>query len=216
VIKHQTLFVEVIVNGPFVENCFLVADERTRQAVLIDPGDEEERLLAVVRDSNLSVQQILCTHGHIDHAGAVGPLQRLLGAPFALHALERPSLANIAQQALMYGLSPREVPVVDHELTAGEQLQVGDLRAEVRFTPGHTAGGCCFYFPEQQVVFAGDTLFAGSIGRSDLPGGSARTLLDSIRRELFTLPDEVVVYCGHGPSTTMGIERRTNPFLLEP
>jgi glyoxylase-like metal-dependent hydrolase (beta-lactamase superfamily II) len=211
--RHGDLLVEVVTNGPFAENCFVVADAGSRKGVVIDPGDEEERILEVVRGQKIEVQEIVCTHAHIDHAGAVAPLKRLLGVPFAIHPAEKGWLSHLPSQAGMFGLPDRDVPEVDRDLVPGETFAVGNLRAEILFTPGHTAGGCCLYFAEQKVVFVGDTLFAGSIGRTDLPGGSLPAILESIRDRLLVLPDEVMAYSGHGPATTIGAERRSNPFL---
>lgn len=207
------LLVETLVNGPIAGNCYLAADPDTKAALVIDPGDEAERILAAIRDQDLRVEAIVCTHAHIDHAGAVAPLQRLLGAPFLIHDAERPYLQHLPTQAAMFGLGAVEVPEVDRALAAGDTLQVGSLAAQVLFTPGHSAGGCCLYFAAPKAVFVGDTLFSGSIGRSDLPGGSAQVLLRSIREQLLSLDDAVVVFSGHGPATDIGTERRTNPFL---
>ncbi len=211
--SHGGLLVEVVTNGPFLENCYLAAEAASRKAIVIDPGSEPERILGEVRRLGLDVQLLVCTHAHIDHAGAVAPLQRLLGAPLALTAAERPYLEHLPHQAAMFGLDEVEVPTVSRELAAGEAIEVGGLRASVLSTPGHTAGGCCLYFAAEGVVFVGDTLFAGSVGRTDLPGGSTRALLTSIREQLLTLEDEVVVYSGHGPETSIGAERRSNPYL---
>jgi glyoxylase-like metal-dependent hydrolase (beta-lactamase superfamily II) len=211
--RYGGLAVETIVNGPFMENCFIAADAAGKQAIVIDPGDEEQHVLEAARALGVEVQLIVCTHAHIDHAGAVAPLKRLLGAPFAIHPAERPYLAHLPRQASLFGLDPREVPEVDRELAGGDTLAVGALEARVLFTPGHSAGGCSLYFERERVVFVGDTLFAGSIGRTDLPGGSLAALLASIRERLLTLPDDVVVLSGHGPATDIGSERRSNPFL---
>lgn len=211
--RYGALLVETIVNGPFVENCYLVMDDGSKQALLVDPGDEDERILETVRGLGATVKEIVCTHAHIDHAGAVAPLARLLGAPFALHKEERPWLERMPSQAAVFGLDPREVPRVDRELVDGETIALGGLEAKVLFTPGHSAGGCCLHVAREGVVLVGDTLFQGSIGRTDLPGGSLRTLLASIRERLLTLPDATVVLSGHGPATTIGEERQHNPFL---
>lgn len=211
--SHDGLLVEMVTNGPFMENCFIAADESTREALLIDPGDEEELIVERIRELDLNVREIVNTHGHVDHAGAVAPLKRLLGVPFAIHAAERQWLQHMPQQAQMFGLPPREVPEVDRELSPGETIDLGDLTCRVLHTPGHSAGGCCLHFAEQRVVFVGDTLFAGSIGRTDLPGGSLDTLLTSIREHLLSLDDDVWAYSGHGPVTTIGAERKSNPFL---
>ena len=207
------LLLEMIVNGPFQENCFLVADMETRQAIMVDPGFSADELAEAVRERDLTITEIICTHAHIDHAGAVAPLKRLLGAPFAMHPDDRPVLDFMPSAAQMYGLGPVEVPEVDRELADGDEIKVGELAGQVIHTPGHSPGGCCLYFKEQGVLIAGDTLFSGSVGRTDLPGGSTETLLESIKGRLLTLPDETEVHCGHGPATTIGAERAGNPFL---
>jgi hydroxyacylglutathione hydrolase len=211
--EKDDLIVEAIVNGPIQGNCYLVGEAQSGKAWLIDPGDEAERILERARRRGLKVERILCTHGHIDHAGAVASLKRTLGVPFSLHPADRPWLDHLPSQAEMFGLPSVEIPEVDDELTDGQQLQLGALSATVLFTPGHSAGGCCVHFPSHHLVFVGDTLFEGSIGRSDLPGGSLPTLLASIRDKLLVLEDDVIVYSGHGPRTTIGAERAGNPFL---
>jgi glyoxylase-like metal-dependent hydrolase (beta-lactamase superfamily II) len=211
--QHEDILIETLTIGPFMENSFIVADPETRQAIIIDPGDEEERILERVRTLNVKVREIINTHGHIDHAGAIAPLKRALGATFAIHPADRPWLEQLQQQAAMFGLPDIEVPEIDRDLEHGQTVEVGGIHGKVLHTPGHSAGGCSIYFEEPQVVFVGDTLFAGSIGRTDLPGGSMHTLLSSIRQHLLALDDAVTVHCGHGPSTTIGHERRSNPFL---
>jgi glyoxylase-like metal-dependent hydrolase (beta-lactamase superfamily II) len=211
--SHSGLLVETLVNGPFMENCFIVGDAETREGLLIDPGDEGERIMAALQRLELTPTVIFGTHAHIDHVAAVAQLKESLGVPFALHLDERSGLERMPMQAAVFGLPQRPVPEVDRELAHGDSVKLGSLEGRVLLTPGHSAGGCCLYFEDQGVVFAGDTLFAGSIGRTDLPGGSMQTLLTSINEQLLSLPDSVVVYCGHGPATTIGAERRANPFL---
>ena len=211
--QHGELIVETVTNGPFQENCFIAGDAVTRKAILVDPGDQEELILSRVRELDLEVIEIVCTHTHIDHAGAVAPLKRMLGVNFAVHPGELPGLKLLPSAAAMFGLPQKEVPEVERELGPGEVVEVGGLKAEVLFTPGHSAGGICLHFAEQKVVFVGDTLFAGSVGRTDLPGGSGETLLASIKEQLLCLDDDVVAYSGHGPETTIGAERKSNPFL---
>jgi hydroxyacylglutathione hydrolase len=213
--ESSRLIVETIVNGPFGENCYLAVDAGTRHALLIDPGDEENTILETVRRLGVEVQLIANTHAHIDHVGAVASLKRILGVPFAIHRAEEPWLAQLPAQAALFGLEPRDAPTVDRYLEDGDRITLGGLEAHVLYTPGHSAGGCCFHFAEDRVVFVGDTLFAQGIGRTDLPGGSTPRLLESIRKRLFTLPDDTQVHSGHGPSTEIGVERRTNPFLVE-
>lgn len=211
--EHHGLSVILIPNGPFVENCYLVFDETSRAGIVIDPGDEETQILDEIREHNLHITEIINTHGHIDHIGAVAPLKRLLGVPFAIHRDEQMWVDQLASQLKFFGLPHKETPTIDRFIAHGDRFRCGRFEAEVRVTPGHSAGGCCFYFAEVGVVFVGDTLFSGSIGRTDLPGGDLNTLLASIRRELFPLDDSVVAYSGHGPRTTIGEERATNPFL---
>ena len=211
--EHAELTVEAFENGPFMENCYIVAERTSGAALLVDPGDEEKRLLARVRELGLTVQGIVNTHAHIDHMGAVAPLKRLLGVPFAMHQGDQPVLASAPVVAGFFGLRAPEVPEVDRWLAHGDTVTVGAIDGQVLHTPGHSPGGCCFYFPRQAVLITGDTLFAGSIGRTDLPGGDLETLLASLRERILTLPDEVTVYSGHGPSTTVGRERRANPYL---
>jgi len=212
---HGSLLVETVTNGPFVENCYIIADAQGREAIVVDPGDEEQRIVERVHALDVKPKEIVCTHAHIDHVGAVAGLKRLWGVPFALHPAERSLLEHLPTQSAAFGLPPKEVPQVDRELVDGEAFSVGQLRCQVRVTPGHSPGGCCLYFEEQAVVLVGDTLFAGSIGRSDLPGGDMDTLLDSIRQTLLPLDDSTVVYSGHGPATTIGVERQANPFLID-
>lgn len=211
--EHGDLLVEIIENGPFAENCYIAMDRTSRDALLIDPGSEAERIHSRIEEIQAQVVGIANTHAHIDHVGAVAPLQEKLEVPFMLHRGDSPWLEQLPVQASMFGLPPVKIPSIDQALEAGQELEVGALRARVLHTPGHSEGGCCFYFEAQGVVFAGDTLFRQSIGRTDLPGGDHATLLEAIERELLGLDDAVVVYCGHGPPTLIGTERRQNPFL---
>lgn len=211
--EHGDLLVEIIENGPFAEICYVAMDRHSREAVLIDPGSEAERIRARIEEIQARVIAIANTHAHIDHVGAVAPLRESLDVPFMLHPADTPWLDQLPAQAAMFGLPSVTVPPVDRPLEPGSELEIGSLRARILHTPGHTAGGCCFFFESQSVVFVGDTLFQQSIGRSDLPGGDHETLIRSIESELLVLDDGVVAYCGHGPPTTIGSERRYNPFL---
>jgi glyoxylase-like metal-dependent hydrolase (beta-lactamase superfamily II) len=210
--EHQ-LLVEMITNGPFMENCFIAADSVTRRGIVIDPGDEEQRIVETARELDIEVTEIFATHGHIDHAGAVAPLKRLLGVPFAIHPDDREWLARMPHQAMMFGLPEREAPEIDRELAHGDVVKIGEIDARVLHTPGHSAGGVSLLVEAHRTVFVGDTLFAGSIGRTDLPGGSFDTLIEAIKEQLLSLDDDFTVHCGHGPSTEIGAERRANPFL---
>ena len=210
---HGELLVRTVVNGPFMENCYVVADRASQRALVIDPGLDDQLVLEQVRDMGVEVERIVCTHTHIDHAGNVAPLKRALGAPLSVHADEVPALSVIGQQAMMFGLPKVETPKVDTTLDHGDTVTVGQRSARVLATPGHSAGDICLLFEAEGVVFVGDTLFAGSVGRVDLPGGNGKTLLASIRDQLMTLDDAVVVYSGHGEVTTIGAERQSNPYL---
>lgn len=207
----MALEIERIVNGPFQENCYLAVDTETGRGALIDPGSEPERILRTARFSEVEVEVVLGTHGHIDHAGAVAPVVAATGAPFALHPADQFLLDGLPDQAGLFGLPPIEAPVIDRALADGDAVRIGGHEGRVLHTPGHTPGGVCFLF--DGVVIVGDTLFAGSIGRSDLPGGSHEQLVESIRERLLPLGDRVRVLPGHGPATTLGDERRHNPFL---
>lgn len=205
------LTIEMIVNGPFQENCYLVWDDRTMTGIFIDPGDEAGKLIKTADFKNVKVEGIYNTHGHLDHAGAVAAIVKELSIPFAMHAGDDYMLQSMPDQARMFGLPPVEVPKIDVELSEGDTVKVGEHEGSVIHTPGHTPGGVCFLF--DKVVFVGDTLFAGSIGRTDLPGGSHRQLIEAIQKKLMPLDDSVRAYSGHGPVTSIGMERKHNPFL---
>jgi glyoxylase-like metal-dependent hydrolase (beta-lactamase superfamily II) len=207
----MTLKVETIVNGPFQENCFIAYDDTSMKGVFIDPGAEPERLMKTASRLGVEIVGILNTHGHIDHAGGVAIIKDTLKVPFAMHPDDDFLLKILPDQAAMFGVEEVEVPTIDIPLKNGDTFPVGSLEAKVLHTPGHTPGGLCFLFGD--IVFVGDTLFAGSVGRTDLPGGSTQALLDSIQTRLMCLDDNVRAYSGHGPSTTIGVERRRNPFL---
>ncbi len=208
---HGDLRVESFTGGSFAENAYLVYVGK--EALVIDPGHGAEVIEARVRALKLQARAVVNTHAHIDHVAEALPLMDLLGSPFWLHGEEAPVLKSVPFQASMFGLSTCPVPKIDRALAHGDVLKLGGLDVQVLHTPGHTPGGCCFYLPEAGVVFVGDTLFAGSIGRSDLPGGDHDTLIASIVEHLLPLADKTVGYSGHGPATTIGDERRTNPFL---
>jgi len=209
----MSLKVDTIVNGPFQENCFMVWDDQAMQGIFIDPGDEPSRIARSASFLNIEITGIYNTHGHLDHAGGVAALKQQLEIPFAIHPADAFLLENMPGQARMFGLPPMDVPTIDRELAAGDTIAVGAFEAKVLHTPGHTPGGVCFLFASEKMVFVGDTLFAGSIGRTDLPGGSFKQLMRSIRDQLMSLDDELDVLTGHGPPTTIGTERRYNPFV---
>jgi glyoxylase-like metal-dependent hydrolase (beta-lactamase superfamily II) len=198
--------------GPLQTNCYVVVCETTRQAAVVDPGWNAPAIFAAVDSFQGSVKLILLTHAHFDHIGALADVVEATNAPVAMHPLDLP-LLRAGGGARAWGIPMRPAPDPDVSLEHGQVLEVGTLRFETRFAPGHTPGHVVFYVEGEKAVFDGDVLFQGSIGRSDFPGGDFDTLIASIRDQLLTLPDDVVVYSGHGPPTTIGDERRFNPFL---
>ncbi len=200
-----------IPNGQFVENCYLVIDEASRQCAVIDPGEEAGLILHKLAAAQVDPVAIWLTHAHIDHVLGVARVKEATGAPVFLHPADRALYERVPEQAVAFGLSAPRLPPPDHAFAQGDLVRVGSLEFQVRHAPGHSPGSVCLAGPG--VVFTGDVLFQGSIGRTDLPGGDFETLLQSIERELLVLPDSTIVYGGHGPHTTVGQERRTNPFL---
>lgn len=198
--------------GQVGTNCYLAGCEESRAGVVIDPGDEAEYILAEVKALGLTIKYILNTHAHFDHIMANGALVKATQAPLAIHPLELPLLRQNGGAAL-FGLMAPPSPEPDLLLAEGDTLTFGTHTFQVLFTPGHTPGHVSFYEAEAKVIFDGDVLFASGIGRTDLPGGDYETLMASINDKLMILPDETVVYSGHGPVTTIGRERATNPWL---
>jgi hydroxyacylglutathione hydrolase len=209
------MHVETLAVGPLACNCSLLADLDARQALVIDPGGDAELLLGRVAALGVTVTALAHTHAHLDHVGATAELQRRLGAPALLHAADRFLYDLLPVQAALVGLAVPEPAELGAPLEAGMRLPVGALVVRVVHTPGHSPGGVCFVVEHAgtTTVFAGDTLFHRGVGRTDLWGGDEATLLRSIRDELLVLPDATRVVCGHGPDTTIGAERRGNPFL---
>jgi glyoxylase-like metal-dependent hydrolase (beta-lactamase superfamily II) len=197
--------------GPIQANCFIVGCEETRQAAVIDPGDEADRILLTLAGAGLKVVQIINTHGHFDHVGANRRMKQATGAPILIHALDAPMLGLLSRSAAAWGMSAENSPPPDRMVDDGDTIPVGTLTFKVIHTPGHTPGGVSLLCGMS--LFVGDTLFAGSVGRTDFPGGSFDALQASIRDKLFTLPPETTVYTGHGEETTIGAERRGNPYV---
>lgn len=207
--------VEMLSLGMFQSNCFIVSCSETRQGVIVDAGDEAETILAAIDRLHVRVTAILETHAHLDHVGALYEIVPALGVPVCMHKDELKVYENIKPQSAMFGLqAPRRVNV-DKVLETGERIQFGKLTAEVLHTPGHSPGSVSFYFASETPprVFVGDVLFNGSIGRTDLPGGSYGTIVETLTNVFLPLPDETIVYSGHGPETTIGYEKKFNPFL---
>ena len=204
---------EILPVGPLQCNCSVIGDEISHEAMVIDPGDDIADVLAVIQKHKLKVKQIVITHAHIDHVGGAMKLRAATGAPILLNHNDYTLLKMLDLQADWIGMqSPGEV-VIDHSLNDQDKVEAGSLIANVMHTPGHTEGSICLYFPAEQKLIAGDTLFAGSIGRTDLPGGSFEKIMRSLHDKLLSLPDETAVVPGHGPATSIGAERETNPFL---
>lgn len=205
------MILESLPTGPLQVNCYILGCETTRQAAVIDPGGDVAQILALLKQLNLNLQLVINTHGHFDHVGGNSQLLAATGADLLLHQADSQLLASADKHAAAYGMKTDSSPAPQRLLKGGEQLQLGELQIDVLHTPGHTPGGICLLVEDQLVV--GDTLFAGSIGRTDLPGGDHQTLINSIREKLLTLPDATAAHPGHGPSTTIGREKRYNPFL---
>ena len=205
------MIVEMLTVGPFQENCYVIGDGAT--GAIIDPGDEAARIALAVEQTGLEIGQILVTHTHIDHVGAVAALADEYACPVLMHAEAEPMLEQLPAQAIMMGLRFGKVPVVDRHVDDEEVIKVGGLELRSLYTPGHAPGHLAFYIESEGLVLSGDALFAGSVGRTDLFGGDMEVLMRSINERLLTLPDETRVCPGHGPSTTIGEERANNPFL---
>jgi glyoxylase-like metal-dependent hydrolase (beta-lactamase superfamily II) len=209
------LVVRSAVVGPFAMNAWLAACSETREAVLIDPGDEIPRVLALLEPEGFRVGRIFLTHGHVDHVAGAAAARAATGAPVTIHRDDVPWLEALPRQAEMFGLGPGIPPEIAAHHADGEGVRVGKLTATVIHTPGHSRGSTCLWFPSEKVVFTGDTLFLGSVGRTDLPGGDFEALARSIKDRLFTLGDDLRFLPGHGPEGTLGEERRSNPFVGE-
>jgi len=201
--------------GPVQENCYLLRRDGSGSALIVDPGDEAERLLHAIDELGVELDGILLTHTHFDHVGAVAPLARATGAEVWVPEIEKPVLADIMSFVPWPGFGPYDSWDAEHTLTGGETLELADFGIDVIFTPGHSPGHVTYSIQDEQAVFSGDVLFQGSVGRTDLPGGDWPTLLESIRTLVDTLPEDTTVHPGHMGLTTLGAERASNPFLAE-
>ena len=206
------MILKMLVVGPIQANCYLLGCERTREAVVIDPGDDVDTILMTLAKEKLRCVYIINTHGHFDHSGANKRLKEVTKGQLLLHEADAPMVTSQAASGRMWGMNVENSPPPDRYLKEGDVILFGDVSLKVLHTPGHSPGGICLV--TDSMVFVGDTLFAGSIGRTDFPGGNYDGLLRSVREKIFTLGDDVVIYPGHGPETTVGRERRTNPFFV--
>ena len=205
---------EILPVGPLQCNCSIIGDETTREAMVIDPGDDIADILALIgRKHNLQVKQIVITHAHIDHVGGAMKLRAATGAPILVNQNDSALLKMLDIQAAWIGMPAPGKVEIEQSIGESDKVQAGPLVAQVMHTPGHTEGSICLYFPAEKKLVAGDTLFAGSIGRTDLPGGSFDKIIRSLQEKVLALPDDTVVIPGHGPRTTIGEERESNPFL---
>ncbi len=204
---------EILPVGPLQCNCSVIGDEASREAMVIDPGDDIAYVIALVNKHHLQVKQIVITHAHIDHVGGAMKLRAMTGAPILLNQNDYALLKMLDVQASWIGVAAPGKVEIDQSIGHLDEVRAGTLSARVLHTPGHTEGSVCLYFAAQKLLIAGDTLFAGSIGRTDLPGGSFKRIMASLQREVLALPDDTLVVPGHGEKTTIGQERETNPFL---
>lgn len=199
--------------GPFQENSYFVTDEQTGSTVIIDPGGDAQKLIRVIESGGFKPRWIMNTHGHIDHLAATRELQEAYRIPFYIHAEDEALVQQAVNYAALFAYPLQQIPLTDRYLEDNMPFTLEQIEIKVLHVPGHTRGGCAFYIPSEKVLFSGDTLFRESVGRTDLPGGDYVTIQKSIKQKLFILPEDTTVYPGHGPVTTIGYEKKNNPFV---
>ena len=209
----MNLYIKTIVTGPFQENSYLLIDKLSNKCVLVDPGDEAQKIINYINEKHIIPIAIINTHAHLDHIGAISEIKAVYSIPFYLHIEEKPILDSYLVSCRMFGMKPAESPSVDEWLNASGELLIGPFKFLIIETPGHTPGGCSFLIDD--IIFVGDTLFQGSIGRTDLPGGDRKILDKSLIKLINKLNPKTTVYSGHGPSTSIGFEKINNPFLIQ-
>lgn len=205
------MILKALAVGPIMANCYILGCERTKSAAVIDPGEDADRILMKLAEDKLTLKYIINTHGHFDHVGGNAALKKASEAGLVIHPADEHMLSELGMTAASFGLSTENSPPPDRTVNEGDIITFGDISLKVLHTPGHSAGGISLL--TDKIVFVGDTLFAGSIGRTDLPGGDYNTLISSIKTKLLVLDEDTKVYTGHGPATTIGQEKRVNPFL---
>ncbi len=207
------MLIKAIVVTEFMTNCYVAADDQTREAIVIDPGGDAEKIISELENMDADVVGIVNTHGHVDHIGAIKELKARYKVDVMLHKDDLPVFKSASKMGRLFGLNVENQPEPDRYIAEGDEIRAGSLKFRVIETPGHSPGGICLVSEDGKHCFGGDTIFAGSIGRTDLPGGDYDTLISSIKDKLMKLADEAKVYTGHGPATTIGMERKHNPFL---
>jgi len=205
------MILKTITVGPMGVNCYLIGCEKTKAGAVIDPGDDAPVILNAIKQEDLDIQYILLTHGHVDHLAHLMKLQDKINAEFLMHQEDAFLLKGLFAQALMFGLPNPGNPKADRFISDGEEIKLGDLKIKILHTPGHSPGSVTYFVEDK--LFVGDLIFSGSIGRTDLPKGDYQTLINSVETKIFSLPDETIIYPGHGPETTVGQEKATNPFF---
>ena len=201
-----------LITGPFQENSYIISDQVSNDCILIDPGDEAKKISILIDDNNLNPIAIINTHAHLDHIGAVDEIKKIYNVPFYLHYAEKPVLESYPMSCRMFGIEAKPIPSVDHWIQKVGELRIGSFKFLIIETPGHTPGGCCFLIDKS--LFVGDTLFHGSVGRTDLPGGDWNMLEESLLYLMNNISSDITIYSGHGVETNFGIEMEKNPFLI--